>query len=111
MCVAGGTEFAHRWPVGRMGDLPSLESYLFFPIQGGNDTILYASGAKMNRHIGMLLLFRESFIVLAVSLGVFLLSTSGLWGVILGAALVFAAFLISATLRVGDRKSRSNLEG
>ena len=70
------------------------------PFRGGNEHHCYASGAKMTSHIRVLLLVREFLVVATSSVGMFLLSTSGLWGISLGLALIFAALLVSTTLRV-----------
>ncbi len=54
----------------------------------------------MKRNIRVLLLFREFLVVVTSSVGMFLLSSSGLWGISLGVALVFAALLVSTSLRI-----------
>ncbi len=52
----------------------------------------------MDTHIRTLPVFRSLIVVAIVSLGLFLLSTLSPWGIFLGFAFVYIAFLVSTAL-------------
>ena len=54
----------------------------------------------MEINVTILVALRAFLVVGIVSLGIFLLSTSNVWAVFLGFALIYVAFLADAALRV-----------
>ncbi len=62
----------------------------------------------MDKLIGSALLIRQMLVVGTVGVGMYLLSTSTVWGIALGFLLLFFSLLLSTTVRGHGRESRDS---